>query len=49
MRHILAHDYATVDLEEVYDVVTAHLPDMLVLLRALICAREQDVGWKYDS
>jgi len=49
MRHILAHDYGTVDLDKVYDVVKTHLPGLLAHLRALIAVLEQDVGWKDDS
>ena len=29
MRHVLVHDYGTVDLDKVYDVVTRHLPGLL--------------------
>ncbi len=46
MRHILAHDYGTVNLDRVYGVVTEHLPDLLTRLIALIEALEKDVGWK---
>lgn len=49
MRHVLAHDYGTVDLDKVYRVVTEHLPDLLTQLAALIKALEKDIGWKEDS
>ena len=46
MRHVLAHDYGTVDLDRVYDVVKNYLPDLLTHLRALIAALEKDADWK---
>ena len=46
MRHVLAHEYGTVDLDNVYRVVTEHLPELLTQLRTLIPALEQDVGWQ---
>jgi uncharacterized protein with HEPN domain len=46
MRHVLAHDYGTVDLDRVYDVVMNYLPDLLARLHALIAALEKDAGWK---
>jgi uncharacterized protein with HEPN domain len=46
MRHILAHDYGTVDLDRVYRVVIEHLPDLLARLTPLIESLEKDVGWK---
>ena len=49
MRHVLAHDYGTVDIDRVYDVVTRHLPDLVARLRTLIMALEKDVGWKEES
>ena len=49
MRHVLAHDYGTVDIDRVYDVVTRHLPDLVARLRTLIMALEKDVGWEEES
>ena len=46
MRHVLAHEYGTVDLDRVYDVVTKHLPVLLTHLRDLVEALEKEVGWK---
>ena len=45
MRHVLAHEYGTVDLDNVYRVVTEHLPELLAQLHTLIAALEQDIGW----
>jgi uncharacterized protein with HEPN domain len=49
MRHVLAHDYGTVDLDKVYSVVTEHLLELLTRLTALIKVLEKDVGWKEDG
>lgn len=49
MRHVLAHDYGTVMLDKVYEVVTVHLPDLLVQIEPLIAALERDVGWSGDA
>ena len=49
MRNVLAHEYGTVDLDEVYDVVVEQLPDLLGHLRALIAELEQEVGWQDDE
>jgi uncharacterized protein with HEPN domain len=49
MRHVLAHDYGTVDLEKVYEVVSVELPNLLAHLAALIAALEEDVGWEADE
>ena len=49
MRNVLAHDYGAVDLEKVYEVVTVHVPDLLVQLGTLIPALEKDVGWEGDQ
>ena len=49
MRHVLAHDYGTVDLEKVYEVVTVHLPELLAHLATLIPSLEKDVGWEADD
>jgi len=49
MRHVLAHDYGTVDLERVYRVVTEQLPELLTHLRTLIANLEQEVGWSKDD
>ena len=46
MRHVLAHDYGTVDLERVYNVVPHQLPDLLPRLQALIMALEKDTNWQ---
>ncbi|MBX3372613.1 MAG: DUF86 domain-containing protein [Phycisphaeraceae bacterium] len=48
MRHVLAHEYGTVVLDKVYEVVKVHLPDLLVHLAPLIASLEHDVGWKGD-
>ncbi len=49
MRHVLAHDYGTVDLDKVYGVVTENLPELRARLLVLIKALEKDVGWKEDG
>jgi uncharacterized protein with HEPN domain len=49
MRHVLAHNYGTVDLEKVYDVVATHLPPLLAELGMLIPSLEKDVGWEADE
>ncbi len=46
MRHVLAHDYGTVDLDRVYDVVTHQLPNLLTHLQPLIKALEKDTNWQ---
>jgi uncharacterized protein with HEPN domain len=45
MRHVLAHDYGTVVLDRVYEVVTSHLPELRAQLAPLIETLEKDVGW----
>ena len=49
MRNVLAHDYGTVVLDRVYEVVTSHLPELLTHLVPLIKSLEQDVGWSDDE
>ncbi len=49
MRHILAHDYGSVDLRKVYDVVVDDLPHLLERLRVLIPELEKDVAWQDDE
>jgi len=49
MRHILAHDYGTVDLEKVYEVMMVDLPELVAHLASLIPALEKDVGWQADE
>ena len=49
MRNILAHEYGTVDLEEVYDVVDQKIPELLTHLRPLIEELEQEVNWQEES
>lgn len=49
MRNIVAHEYGTVALDKVYEVVTDHVPDLLVRLAPLIASLEQDVGWPKDD
>ncbi|MFO8008385.1 MAG: DUF86 domain-containing protein [Candidatus Brocadiia bacterium] len=49
MRHVLAHEYGTVDMEEVYDVVSRDLPGLLNQMRRLIAELEQEVGWQEDQ
>lgn len=46
MRNLLAHDYGQVDLEQVYRVVRAHVPDLLQHLGLLIAELERDTGWQ---
>ena len=46
MRNVLAHEYGTVVLDKVYEVVTDHLPDLLTHLAPLIESLEHDVGWQ---
>jgi uncharacterized protein with HEPN domain len=46
MRNVLAHDYGTVVLDKVYEVVTDHLPVLLARLGPLIRSLEQDIGWQ---
>ncbi len=49
MRHVLARDDGTVVLDEVYEVVKSHLPDLLAQLAPLIDSLERDVGWRSDQ
>lgn len=49
MRHVLAHEYGTVVLDKVYEVVTIHLSDLLFQLGPLIESLERDVGWKAEE
>lgn len=49
MRHVLAHDYGTVMLDKVYEVVTVHLPDLLLQVEPLIAALEREVGWSSEE
>ncbi|TVQ50511.1 MAG: DUF86 domain-containing protein [Phycisphaerales bacterium] len=46
MRHVLAHDYGTVVLDKVYEVVKSHLPELLMQLAPLIESLERDTGWQ---
>lgn len=46
MRHVLAHDYGTVDLDKVYSVVTEHVPLLIPKLETLIAELEKRVGWR---
>ena len=46
MRNVLAHEYGTVVLDKIYEVVTDHLPELLIRLVPLIESLEQDVGWQ---
>ena len=45
MRHILAHDYAAVNLDRVYAVVKERLPELLKHLKPLISKLEQQTHW----
>lgn len=45
MRHILAHDYAAVNLEKVYEVVKERLPELLLNLSKVIAALERETHW----
>ena len=49
MRHVLAHDYGTVVLDRVHEVVTSHLPELLTRLAPLIESLERDVDWSDDE
>jgi len=49
MRNVLAHEYGTVDLEKVYDVVTHDLPELLTQIPELIAELEKEVGWQDDQ
>lgn len=49
MRNVLAHDYGTVVLDRVHEVVTSHLPELLTHLVPLIESLEKDVGWSDDE
>jgi uncharacterized protein with HEPN domain len=44
MRHILAHDYAFVNLVRVHEVVTRHLEPLIAELAPLIEALESETG-----
>ncbi len=46
MRNVLAHEYGTVVLDRVYEVVVDHLPELLAQLTPLIASLERDVGWE---
>jgi uncharacterized protein with HEPN domain len=45
MRNVLAHEYGTVVLDRVYEVVVDYLPELLSQLAPLIASLERDVGW----
>jgi len=49
MRHILAHDYAAVNLDKVHAVVTEHLPALLEELDTAIAVLERQTGWTEDQ
>jgi len=49
MPNVLAHEYGTVDLEKVYDVVLHDLPELLTRIPGLIAELEQEVGWRDDE
>lgn len=49
MRHVLAHDYGTVVLDKVYEVVRVHLPELLSRLGPLIGSLERDVDWEGEG
>lgn len=49
MRNVLAHDYGTVVLDRVHEVVTSHLPELLMHLAPLIESLEKDVGWSDEG
>ena len=46
MRNVLAHEYGTVVPDKIYEVVTDHLPELLIRPAPLIESLEQDVGWQ---
>ena len=48
MRNVLAHEYGTVDLDNVYRVVKEHMPELLAEIAPLISALEKDVNWRED-
>jgi uncharacterized protein with HEPN domain len=41
MRNIVAHDYANVDLDIVWQVATVHLPEVCAMLEKLFATQEQ--------
>lgn len=45
MRNVLIHDYGTIDIEKVYDVVKEYLPGLLQSLVRVITEIEREVGW----
>ena len=49
MRHILAHDYGVVNLDKIHDVVTRHVPLLIVELEPLIAALEAETGWSEED
>lgn len=49
MHHVLAHDYGTVVLDKVFEVVTRHVPELLASLGPLIETLERDVGWEAED
>ena len=49
MRNVLAHDYGTIDLERIYNVVTEQVPDLLAHLQILIASLEREVHWRDDE
>ncbi|HPC46258.1 MAG TPA: DUF86 domain-containing protein [Candidatus Latescibacteria bacterium] len=49
MRNVLAHDYGTVDLPRVYEVVTDHLPALLGHTTALIARLERETNWQAEG
>ena len=48
MRNVLVHEYGTVDLDKVYEVVTQHLPALLASLQRIIRELEIEVGWNEE-
>ena len=49
MRHILAHDYAAVNLDRVYAVVKERLPELLKHLEPLVARLERETDWADDA
>jgi uncharacterized protein with HEPN domain len=46
MRNIVAHDYANVDLEIVWEVATVHVPQVCAVLEKFFAGQAQSLGTK---
>lgn len=45
MRNVLIHDYGTIDIDKIFEVVTSFLPSLLDSLIRLISELEREVNW----